>query len=378
MVPRTRRQPRANPPAKTVEESLNEIYYDPASAGGLGGVERLLGEARRRGLRVSRKRVDDFLADQVAYARHKPVRRNYPRNKTYVNGIDHQWQADLVEVQHLSRENSGIRYLLTVIDVFSKYAWVVPTKSKSATDMVNAFEKLFASSGRRTPKRLQTDSGKEFTCKEVQRLLKQKGIHFFTSNSDMKAAVVERFNRTLKTRMYRYFTADDTKRFVDVLQKLVDSYNKSVHRSIGMAPIDVRKTHERHIWHRLYGAAEKARRRKLGKSEPRPGEVVRISRWKKTFEKGYTPNWSDEFFNVNRMVKHPLPMYELRDAEDEPLKGRFYAKELQRVRRGEYVVEKVLAERRRPDGGREVLVKWEGWPPSYNSWVDKATLRDMQ
>ena len=378
MAPRPRRNLSSSVP-KTVEESLHEIYYDPASTGGFGGIERLLGEAKRRGLQVSRKRVEDFLADQETYARHKPVKRNFLRNHTYVRGTDDQWQADLAEVQHLSKDNGGIRYLLTCIDVFSKHAWVVAIRSKSSEDMVEAFHKLFQTS-KRLPKRLQTDKGKEFLCKPVQQLLKQKGVHHFTSNSDKKAAVVERFNRTLKTRMFRYLTSKNSKRYVDVLQQLVDSYNKSFHRSIGMAPADVRKEHERHIWYFLYGAADKLRRQRLksGKDVPEAGEVVRISRWKGTFEKGYAPNWSDELFNVNRVIKHPLPMFELRDAKDEPIEGRFYTKELQRVRRGEYVVEKVLAERRRPDGVREVLVKWEGWPASYNSWVEKSTLRNMQ
>lgn len=375
MVPRSRRNmsPKVS---KTVEESLHEIYYDPASAGGFGGIERLLSETKRRGLQVSRKRVADFLADQETYARHKPARRSFVRNHTYVRGIDDQWQADLAEVQHLAKDNGGIRYLLTCIDVFSKHAWVVTIKSKSSQDVVEAFHKLFQVS-KRLPTRLQTDKGKEFLCKPVQQLLKQKGVHHFTSNSDKKAAVVERFNRTLKTRMFRYLTSKNAKRYVDVLQQLVDSYNKSFHRSIGMAPADVRKEHERHIWYRLYGAADKLRL-KSSKNTPQAGEVVRISRWKGTFEKGYAPNWSDELFNVNRVVKHPVPMFELRDAKDEPIEGRFYSKELQLVRRGEYAVEKVLAERKRPDGVREILVKWEGWPATYNSWVEKSTLRDMQ
>lgn len=378
MVPRIIRKQQSTRAPKTLEESLSEIYYDPASSGGFGGIDRLLEEAKRRGLQVTRKRVEDFLADQEAYARHKPVRRNFVRNHTYVRGIDDQWQADLAEVQHLAKDNGGIRYLLTCIDVFSKHAWVVAVRSKSGEDMVEAFHKLFEASNRQ-PQRLQTDKGKEFLCKPVQQLLKQKGIHHFTSNSDKKAAVVERFNRTLKTRMFRYLTSKNTKKYIDVLQQLVDSYNKSLHRSIGMAPVDVRKEHERHIWYRLYGNAEKLRRQRLkpGKDVPEAGEVVRISRWKGTFEKGYAPNWSSELFNVNRVVKHPLPMFELRDAKDEPIEGRFYTKELQRVRRGEYVIEKVLAERRRSDGVREVLVKWEGWPASYNSWVEKSTLKNM-
>lgn len=339
-------------------------------------MERLLEEARRRGLQVSRQRVEAFLADQVAYARHKPVRRHYKRNPTYVLGIDDQWQADLAEVQSMARENDGVRYLLTVIDVFSKYAWVVPLKTKSKADVAEAFTKLFAKTKRR-PRRIQTDKGGEFTCKPVQQMFTKLGIHHFCSNSDMKAAVVERFNRTLKERMFRYLTAEKTKRFVNVLQRFVDSYNASSHRSIGMAPADVRKQHERHIWYRLYGEAEKSRRQRPTKKDPQAGEAVRISRWKGTFEKGYAPNWSEELFNVNRVANYPKPMYELRDAQDEPIEGRFYAKELQRVRHGDFVVEKVLAERRRPDGVREVLVKWEGWSDEYNSWVDKATLRDM-
>jgi hypothetical protein len=146
-----------------------------------------------------------------------------------------------------------------------------------------------------------------------------------------------------------------------------------------MAPNDVRKEHETTIWRKLYyenqGTITKKQKAKL----PKPGEVVRISRWKGTFEKGYEPNWSKELFNVNRVTADPHPMYELRDSQDEPIDGKFYAKELQPVRHGDFVVEKVLAERPKKDGSGdiEVLVKWEGWSARYNSWVDKDSLRSM-
>lgn len=365
--------------AEHVAEALQRIYYDPASAGGYGGAERLLREATLRGVRASRKDVEDFLAEQEAYVRHRPVRRTFKRNKTYVSGIDKQWQADLAEVQHLAAANGGVRYLLTCIDVFSKYAWVVPLKSKSAPDMVVAFTDLFEKRAKgRTPARLQTDKGKEFLCRPVQTLLRQKGVHHFYTESDKKAAVVERFNRTIKTRLWRYLTAKNTKRYVGALQQLVDSYNKSFHRAIGMAPVDVRKEHEQKIWKRLYGEHPAKQRQGRSANVPQPGELVRISRWKNTFEKGYEPNWSKEVFNVHRVIPDPQTTYELRDAQDEPILGKFYAKELQRVRHGEYVVEKVLAERQKSDGtGMEVLVKWEGWSAKYNSWVDKSVLQAM-
>lgn len=365
---------------ENVLEQLKALYYDPANAGSYGGVERLLREARARGVRASRSAVEAFLADQEAYARHKPARRRFARNRTYVKGIDAQWQADLAEVQHLAGANNGIRYLLTCIDVFSKYAWVVPIKSKSTESMVKAFGELFKRARGRVPLKLQTDKGKEFTCGAVQALLRAKHVHHFSSNSDMKAAVVERFNRTIKTRMWRYLTAKATKRYMGVLQRLVDSYNHSVHRSIGMAPADVRKQHEETVWRRLYGTQSVNKKQHRRKHTPKPGEVVRISRWKGTFEKGYEPNWSKELFNVHRVVQDPHPMFELRDSNNEALEGRFYAKEVQRVRHGEFVVERVLAERAKRDGARgqrEVLIKWEGWPARYNSWVDKDSLQSM-
>jgi hypothetical protein len=357
---------------ENVKTKLRKIFYDPSSAGSYGGIDRLVNEARRQGLKISREKAIEFLADEQAYSLHKPARRTYKRNKTYVSGIDAQWQADLADMQTLASVNGGVKYLLTCIDVFSKFAWVVPIKDKGAKSMVEAFGKLFDQAGNRQPKRLQTDKGTEFLCKPVKALLKAKGVQHFASNSDKKAAVVERFNRTLKTRIWTYFTAQKTKRYVDVLQRFVDSYNATMHRSIGMAPNKVRQIHTNAIWKRLYGDGSVApKRRKVEE-----GQLVRISRWKGNFEKGYMPNWSKETFHVAKVIRQPHTMYELHDKEGEALSGNFYDKELQKVKAGEYVVEKILRQRRRPDGSYEVFVKWEGWSAKHNSWIQKDALRD--
>ena len=359
-----------------IDEALGRIYYDPRSTGSFGGASRLAKAARARGVRgVTASKVARFLADEHAYSLHKPARRTYPRNKTYVSGIDAQWQADLADMQSLARDNDGMRYILTVIDVFSKYAWAIPIKDKGAKTMVAAFGDLFKRTEGRVPERLQTDKGTEFLCAPVQRLLRDKGVHHFASQSDKKAAVVERFNRTIKTRLWTYFTANRTKRYVDVLQRLVDSYNASVHRMIRMAPKDVRKKHETEIWRRLYGEGGGSMR--LKPSRVKAGELVRISRWKGNFEKGYLPNWSKETFHVAKVKRHPRTMYEVHDKEGEEVKGNFYAPEVQRVKFDEYVIERVLKRRKNPTTGRrECLVKWEGWPDSYNSWVEESTIRD--
>ena len=145
--------------------------------------------------------------------------------------------ADLIEVQPLAQYNKGIRYLLTVIDVLSKYAWVRPLKNKTGPSVVEALETI-VDEGRKAV-RLQTDKGKEFYNKGVQDWFKEQGIKHFSTKGDAKASVVERFNRTIKQRLYRYFTAANTLEFDSHLQALVDGYNATPHRSIGMAPKQV-------------------------------------------------------------------------------------------------------------------------------------------
>ena len=141
--------------------------------------------------------------------------------------------------------------MLTCIDCFSKYAWVEPLHRKSSDNIVHAFKRIFEKD-KRIPKKLQTDKGTEFLNKPVQQFLKKHHIHFFTTETEMKASIVERFNRTLKSRMYKYFTAKNTLRYIDVLQDLVNGYNNTIHRSIGMAPSNVSRRHELELRQRLY------------------------------------------------------------------------------------------------------------------------------
>ena len=169
--------------------------------------------------RLPLKKAQRVLEQDLAYTLHKPRRRRFPTVPVIVGGLDDQWVADLVEVQPLAKYNRGIRYLLTVLDVLSKYAWVQPLKDKTGVALVHAFEKILK--GRRHPNRLQTDRGKEFYNRTFQRWLDEQDIQHFSTEGDAKASVVERFNRTLKERLYRYFTATNTLRFDDVLPELV-------------------------------------------------------------------------------------------------------------------------------------------------------------
>ena len=176
-------------------------------------------------------RARALLQRDVGYTLHKPTRRRFPTLPVLVFGPDEQWAADLVEVQSLAKDNKGNQYLLSVIDVFSKYAWVEPLKAKTGAAVTQAFEKVLRRALGRTPLKLQTDDGKEFYNKTFRGLITRRGIPHFSTAGDTKASVVERFNRTLKQRLYRYFTVENTLSFVSVLPEIVQGYTRSHHRS---------------------------------------------------------------------------------------------------------------------------------------------------
>lgn len=319
--------------------------------------------------------LEDWLQGEDTYTLHKPVRYRFPRRRVIVGGIDDQWEGDLVDVSSLAKFNRGYKYLLTVIDVLSKYAWVVPLKDKTGTTLVKAFTKILKQG--RQPSLLHTDKGREFINSRFQSFLKDKGIGFFTTeNDDIKASIVERFNRTLKSRMWRYFTkhrgGKEQSRYLPVLQDLVGAYNASYHRSIKTAPIKVNARNSHDIWHTLYDrdAAAASTLRKAPKFKT--GARVRISKTRRTFKKGYLPNWSEELFTVVRRQPGVLPhVYTIQDDAGDLIKGTFYEQELQRVKDTTtvFLIDQILRRK-----GDRMFVSWLGYPASFNSWIRKSDL----
>ena len=349
---------------------LAKVYYDPSHPAAFGSVAKL----RKALPTISPEVIKKWVAYQDPITLHKPARKKFSRLKIRVQTIDSQWQTDLCDMQKYSTDNDGYNYLMTVIDCFSKYAWAVPLKSKRAVEIVEAFKKIFHESGRQCVK-LQSDKGTEFKNKTVLDFLRGKDVHFFTANNpDIKASIVERFNKTLKGKMWRYFTHKNTTRYVDVLPKLLSSYNNTVHSSIGMAPSKVDAENQIEVYKALYGEngsnptpGEKAIRYKF-----QEGDHVRIQKEKLKFEKGYEANFTREVFVIARLLKHHRthPVYKLKDLKGEELDSIFYEPELVLVGkpdyRKKYQVERVLQRK-----GGKVLVKWVGYPDSFNEWIPK-------
>ena len=205
-----------------------------------------------------------------------------------------------------------------------------------------------------------------------QKFLSDSNIAFFTVNSGLKASVVERFNRTFKNKMYKYFTAKNTLTYINVLPQLVSSYNNTYHRSIKMKPSQVTKKNEAQVWDTLYGDdVQKPVRYKF-----QVGDRVRISKVKRLFEKSYLPNFTEEIFTVYKRMARQVPVYKLKDDAGEILDGTFYEPELQKIIKNDdvYRVEKILRKRKRK-GVVEYLVRWKGYEdPKFDSWVQESDI----
>jgi hypothetical protein len=273
----------------------------------------------------------NWLEKQDVYSRHFPVRKKFQRGRAIVYTIDEVWMADLIDLSALKSYNNGHVFVLTVVDALSKYAWAVPLRSKHGAGVAGAFEMIFKTG--RVPQRLITDAGKEFLNSNVRSVLKKHEVNLTVSTSDEKAFLVERLNRTLKEKMWKYFTAYGTFKYMDKLQDLVTAYNYSIHRSIKMAPADVTQDTFKEAWKNLYGKEWPGYTHGKVSAHYRfnVGDNVRVSRIKGKFDKGYLPGFSSEIFTVIKKIPRSPPVYNLAGDDDVPLEGIFYEPELVRV-----------------------------------------------
>ena len=356
-------------PKKDSLNFVSDYYFDTKSPVAFTSPSALHREAKKHYPSLTFHQVKTWLQSKDTYTLHKPVRYNFLRNRVIVTEIDGQWQADLVDISSLAHFNKGYKFLLTCIDVFSKFSWVVPLKNTSGESLVNGFQSILDLG--RSSEKLQT----EFLNRNFQSFLKEKDIHFFTTNSELKASVVERFNHTLKTHMWKYFTAKNTLVYIDILQDIVHGYNNSYHQSIGQAPASVSLLNVGQVRSKLYGNSWAKPIREL---KFKLGDQVHISKSCCTFKKGYLPSWTQKIFIVTKIIPRVPPVYQLRDYADDEIEGVFYAKELQKVQKSDdiYKIEKILAEKKE-NSKVKVLVKWLGYDKKFNTWVPKSELRKL-
>lgn len=261
-------------------------------------------------------------------------------------------------------------FYTVVIDAFSKYAWALPIKTKTSSDIIGAFKKIFSLTDRR-PLRIQTDKGREFNNHKFINFLKQHDVAYNTiANPVIKCSLAERFIRTLRRRLYMYFYANKTIKYIDVLSKIINAYNNTTHSSTKYKPALVNATNILSVYKNLM---QKHKLSKCKNPKFQKDDTVRISKYKKTFEKSYMTNFSEEIFKIKQVIHHrPNILYRLCDLNGENIDGTFYENEIQKVIIDEntaFTIDKIIKQKR---VGRslKLFVKWRGYPKQFNSWID--------
>ena len=231
-------------------------------------------------------------------------------------------------MQLISEFNKGLRFLLCVIDIFSRFAWVVPLKGKKGVSIVNAFQKILkesdiseAKSNGCKPNKIWVDEESQFYNNSFKKWLKDNDIEMYSIHNEEKSVVAERFLRALKNKIYKYMTLVSKRLYINKLDDIVDEYNNTYHRTTKMKLVDVK--HNTYI---EFGKEVNDRDPKF-----KVGDHVRISKYKNIFAKGYTPNWSEEVFVISK-IKNTVPWtYIINDLNGEEITGRFYEKNCKKL-----------------------------------------------
>lgn len=351
----------------------------------------MLKEVRKVYPKTSLAEVNDVLQRLPTFTLHRRRRLRFKRLRVIPTNFMSDVQADLADMQKIADTNDGFRYILVGVDVLSRRIFAAPTKSKASQHMIAAFKRLFRQMPV-IPRRIFTDKGLEFLAGDVKEFLKNQMLvkQLVAQSPDVKAAVAERFVRTLKSRLYRYFTAYSTTKWIDVLPQICDAINNTKSRATGLRPFDVNFSNASELIKRLYAedlsnVSESIRANalsdgsKISNAKFQKGDTVRIAKEKTVFEKSYLPNYTQKEYKVKSINTARKPEnYELTNDDNQPLKGRFYGLELSRTKpdidpEKRVTIEKVLKSRKRR-GLTEYFIKWKGRPASDNAWVTEADI----
>lgn len=352
-----------------LEADLKENYIKPGHPIAFAGIQQIYNFYRKR---IPIKKIQSILSGIESYTLHREFHKQL-RNTSFTHFKRYQFQIDLVEVQQFAKFNNNVRYLLNVIDTFTRYAFVRPLTDKKATTVLNEFKSILAEAGK-LPFMIVMDRGTEFNNYLFKKFCQDNNIRFVTPKANIHAAFIERFNRTLQTIMYKYMTEKETKKYINVLQELVKSYNTRKHRIIGMSPYEAETNSSNHLKINLSQAKKESQIKKLN-PKFKIGTYVRISKQKGKFSRSYNEQTTQEIFKIFKIDESKkIPLYHIETYNgDEQILGGFYSFELTPVTTEIFRIEKIL-KRQTIKGKEKLFVKWKGFDNKYNSWIDKNDI----
>ena len=308
---------------------------------------------------------NNFTMNDLSEELNKPVINKFERKKVIVNYTDEIHSCDLVDMAKYSRVNRGCKYIFTNIDIFSKYAWSFQLKTKTIKEIKSCFQKIFRE---RKPSYIWSDQESSFFSKEIFKFFEDNNAKIYYTHSNLKAVIIERFNGSLRELIMKSFVKSNNTVWYNILPELIKTYNNRYHLTIKMKPIDVNKSNEKHIKDTVYNYNTINKKPKYN-----IGTLVTISlKRRQLFDKpSGNIKWSEELFRIYKINRSNVITYQLKDMNDEIIKGQFYEKELQLSKNtsGKYIIEKILKTK-----GNQIYVKWRGYSNNFNSWIDKNTV----
>lgn len=352
-----------------IESDLRQNYKRPGHPIAFAGITQIF---KYYNGKLSIKRIKELLSGIESYTLHREFHKQ-KRNTSFSHFKRYQFQMDLVEVQQLSKYNDNIRYLLNVIDTFTRFAFVRPLKNKTAVHVLEKFKDILIEA-KQKPLMIVMDKGTEFMNTLFQNFCKENNIKLINPQANIHAAYIERFNRTLQTLMYKYMTENETNRYIDVLPKLVQSYNHRKHRMINTTPSDAENSNDTHLPIVLSNAQRESKNKKISPIYS-IGTFVRIAKQKGKFSRSYQEQTAQEIFKIYKIdTTKKIPLYHIETYNgDEQITGGFYSFELTPVSTDIFRVEKIIKRRVR-NGIRELYVKWKGFDNKYNSWINENDI----
>ena len=325
--------------------------------------------------------VRNALSKTPAYTRKKAHKKTKNRVPILVYFRRQLFQIDLIEVGYMSRQNSGYRYLLSIIDSASRFAWVIPLKNKKTAHVAEKFDEFLKRLDKK-PQRVHSDRGNEFKG-EFKRVLDKHGIKQSFPQTSAHAPTVERFNMTIQGILYRYLKSEGSGKYINQLENLVEIYNKRKHSSI--SPLTPEKAdmedNKSALARRLLKNYSKFFLKNKGASRGAlsVGDRVLVSQDKKTFHRGYKDQFNDEIYIIQTVnTDKVVPLYKLRlEGEDEPLDGYFYKEEIQKLGDGEKLPdtpEYDILDSKEIHGEPALYISWHDLPSDFNMWYPRRMI----
>lgn len=354
-----------------MHQRMKANYVNPSHPTAFSGITNL-----QKFYKIPTSKAKEFLAGETTYQLHREYKKTAVRNPFFIYELRQQVQFDLIDISKLAAFNDNIHFLLAGIDCFSRKAWLVPLKNKTAKSTLVGIQKIINPLEVK-PKNVLLDRGGEFGGSVIP-FFRSLGINVIHPNSDVKAAHVERYNRSQQDLIYKFLTENETSRYIDTLPELLQSYNDRPHRSIArLTPNEAEQYHYQDV---VLDAVNKhyskiVRQGRKQREKFKIGDVVRLQKVGGRFARGYNERSTRELFTIETVNKRmPIIQYTVKSMDNgEVIEGAFYPNELQLCLGDVFKIERVIRKRTRR-GKREILVKWQDFGEQHNSWIPETNV----